>query len=291
MIIGSTPIGSVPPLARRLLMVTAWGLGLLGACAGCRVPSGVRTGDRYARGLVLVLPGIEGRSVWNRNIALGLDEGGVSSAIEVYDWTTGVPGTFVYNLANLERNRRQARGLADRILAHRERYPGNPVHLIGHSGGGGIAVLALEALPPGRQIDQAIVLAPALSPEYDLSTALRRTRYGICNFYSTRDVSFLKVGTSLFGPVDRDFGVSAGAVGFKPPDGLSEADRALYASRLRQVRWEPRLKEVGASGSHLGWASRQFAREYLAPLIKQNEAARPLPEAYFERRSASATDR
>jgi len=231
---------------------------------------------------VFVLPGIEGRSVWNRDIALGLDEGGVTSAIEVYDWTTGVPGTFVYNLADLERNRRQARGLADRILAYRDRYPGSPVHLVGHSAGGGIAVLALEALPPGRQIDQAILLAPALSPDYDLSTALRRTRYGICNFYSTRDVSFLKLGTSLFGPIDRAFGMSAGAVAFRTPDGLNEADRALYATRLRQVRWNPRMKEVGASGSHLGWASRKFAGEYLAPLIRQNEAARPVPAAYFK---------
>ncbi len=290
MVVGLTPIGCVPVFSRRWV-VAVWALCLLVACAGCQTLPGVRTGDRYARGVVFVLPGIEGRSVWNRNIALGLDEGGVSSAIEVYDWTTGVPGTFVYNLANLERNRRQARGLSDRIVAYRDRYPGRPVHLIGHSGGGGIAVLALEALPPGRQIDQAILLAPALSPDYDLSIALRRTRYGICNFYSTRDVSFLKVGTSLFGPVDRDFGVSAGATGFDPPDGLSEADRALYANRLRQVRWSPRMKEVGADGSHLGWASRQFAREYLAPLIKQSEAARPLPAAYFKRRSASATDR
>jgi pimeloyl-ACP methyl ester carboxylesterase len=280
----------LPMLARRLLLAAAWTPAVLAACAGCRVPPGARTGDRYARGIVFVLPGIEGRSVWNRNIARGLDEGGVSSAIEVYDWTTGVPGTFVYNLANLDRNRREARKLADRILAHRHRYPGSPVHLIGHSGGGGIVVLALEALPPGRQIDQAILLAPALSPDYDLSMALRRTRYGICNFYSTRDVSFLKVGTSLFGPVDRDYGVSAGATGFSPPDDLSEADRVLYATRLRQVRWSPRLREVGASGSHLGWASRQFAREYLAPLIKQNEAARPMPEAYFGRRPTSATD-
>ncbi|MFQ5805205.1 MAG: alpha/beta fold hydrolase [Phycisphaerae bacterium] len=282
MIFGFMQIAFVPVFRRRLSAATACALCGLIACAGCRVPQSVRTSDRYARGVVFILPGIEGRSVWNRNIALGLDEGGVGSAIEVYDWTSGLPGTFVYNLANLERNRRQARRLADRILAYRDRYPGSPVHLLGHSAGGGIAVLALEALPPGRQIDQAILLAPALSPDHDLSTALRRTRHGICNFYSTRDVSFLRVGTSLFGPVDRDFGTSAGAVGFKLPDGLSEADRELYAARLRQVRWNPRMKEVGASGSHLGWASRKFASDYLAPLIQHNEAARPLPAAYFK---------
>jgi pimeloyl-ACP methyl ester carboxylesterase len=281
MIIGSAQVASIGVFLRRFAAAMAVGLCLLIASTGCRAPRSIRTADRYTRGVVFVLPGIEGRSVWNRNIALGLDEGGVASAIEVYDWTTGVPGTFVYNLANLDRNRQEARKLADRILAYRDRYPGSPVHVIGHSAGGGIAVLALEALPPGRQIDMAILLAPALSPDYDLSTALRRTRYGICSFYSTRDVSFLKVGTSLFGPVDRNFGASAGAVGFSPPDGLNESDRALYASRLRQVRWNPRMREVGVDGTHLGWASRTFASEYLAPLIKQHEAARPLPAADF----------
>jgi len=243
--------------------------------AGCRLPDHMRTSRRYAHGLVLVLPGIEGRSFLNRNIALGLDDGGVRSAIEVYDWTLGVPGTFVWNLADIERNRREAKRVADAILAYRRRYPGAPVHLIGHSGGGGIAVLALEALPPGQQVTLAILLAPALSPDYDLTPALRHTQHGICNFYSTRDVSFLKVGTSLFGRIEREYGVSAGAVGFNVPDGLGEAQRALYAARLRQVRWTPALKAAGADGTHLGWASRQFAREHLAPLIRQGEVGRP----------------
>jgi pimeloyl-ACP methyl ester carboxylesterase len=273
------------PASRRARL---WRCGMLAAlcvvftCAGCRVPRRIRTQDRYAHGIVFVLPGVEGTSVWNRNIAVGLDEGGVSSAITVYDWTVGFPGGFVFNLTNLQRNRRQAEKLAERILEYRERHPGRPVHLVGHSGGGGIALLALEALPPGRQIDMTILLAPAVSVDYDLSTALRRTRAGICSFYSRRDISFLTVGTSLLGPIDREFGVSAGAAGFRPPDRLSEAGRELYARRLRQVRWSPRMREVGASGTHLGWASRKFAREYLAPLIRQNEAARPLPAAYFE---------
>jgi len=272
----------MPRAAPGSLYVAMAGVLLLMPCVGCRASQRPQAVDRYARGIVIILPGIEGRSVWNRNIARGLDEGGVTSAITVDDWTARLPGSFVYNLTNLQRNQSQANRIAERVLAYREQHPGSPVHMIGHSGGGGIAILALEALPPGRQIDMAILLAPALSPDYDLSTALRRTRFGICNFHSTRDVSFLKVGTSLFGPIDRDFGVSAGAVGFHEPEGLSEADRQLYAGRLRQVRWNPNMKEVGADGTHLGWASRKFAREYLAPLIRHNEAARPLPAEHFK---------
>lgn len=265
--------------ARRGVAVRLGLLVLVLGAAGCSIPERLRTPERYTRGVVYVLPGIEGPSVWSRRIALGLDEGGVTSAIEIFDWTTKLPGGFWINLTFLERNLEQARRLADRIVEYRERYPGAPVHLVGHSGGAGVAVLALEALPPGRQIDMALLLAPAISPDYNLVDALRRARDGVVNFYSKRDVGFLRVGTTLLGAVDRKHGSSAGAVGFETPGRLAPADRALYANRLKQVRWDPRLRSKGASGTHMGWASREFARETLAPLIQRNEAARALTTA------------
>ena len=246
---------------------------------GCRLPERLCSPERYEHGVVFALPGIEGPGFWIRDIALGLDEGGVAEAIEVYDWTNDLPGGFIINLADLNRNRRRARQLAQRIIEYQNHYPGRPVHLVGHSGGAGVAVLTLEALPPGREIESAILLAPALSPACDLTVALRRARCGIYNLYSSRDVSLLRVGTSLLGPIDRKFGVAAGAVGFRMPDGLPEADRVLYAERLRQVPWNPGMKALGADGSHLGWASRKFAREYLAPIIRNSDAACPPTES------------
>lgn len=274
---------------RFILLLGALSLALT-VVSGCQSMRPMNAEGRYRRGVVFILPGIEGRSAWNRNIARGLEEGGVTSAIEIYDWTSGVPGNYVGNLTDIERNLREARLLAQRIVEYRREHPGGPVHLIGHSGGGGLAVLALEALPPGRQIDMAILLAPALSPAHNLATALRRTRLGLINLYSHRDVTLLKVGTSLFGPIDRDYGAAAGAVGFETPENLSEADRELYAKRLRQTPWGPGLKKFGADGSHLGWASRRFAREYLAPLIAENEAARPAPAGGRRDSTRSPTD-
>lgn len=245
---------------------------LLLTATGCTPPSYVRAEYRYQHGLVYVLPGIEGQSVLNKNIVIGLDEGGVRSAIEIYDWTYGIPGSTVMNLVDIDRNRNEAARLAARIVEYRDRYPGKPVHLIGHSGGGAVAILTLEALPPGRQIDMAILLAPALSPEYDLSVALRRTGHGIQNYYSENDIGFLMLGTTVFGTADRAHGVSAGAVGFRLPTEASDGTRQVYREKLRQVEWDPRLKRVGASGSHIGWASETFARDYLAPRIVRNEA-------------------
>lgn len=234
--------------------------------AGCRSGE-VRRSGRYDEGLVIILPGIEGESRLNRNIAAGLADGGILSAIEIHDWSAGRFLTWFVNLAYEPRNRRIAEELASRIVAYQRQHPGKPVYLIGHSGGGGIAVFVLEALPPGRQVTSAMLLAPALSPTYDLRRALRRTRHGIWNFYSEHDVGFLKVGTTIFGTVDREHASAAGATGFREPPGMGPEGRELYRTRLHQVKYTPRMAKAGHGGGHTGWASRDFAAQWLAPLL------------------------
>lgn len=244
---------------------------------GCGVPSALRLPRRMEFGQVLVLPGIEGGTVLCRNIALGLNDGGVKSAIQTYDWTVGVPGAFVVNLMYRSRNQRVAQQLADAIVEYHRGRPGRPIHLVGHSGGAGILVFALELLPADLQIDSAILLAPALSPDYDLTAALRHIRFGLINFYSQRDVGFLKAGTTVFGSIDREHGVSAGAVGFSPPAHLQPEDRRLYTAKLRNIGWNDRMRQYGASGSHIGWAGRTFSRRYVAPIVTRNESRYSAP--------------
>lgn len=235
--------------------------------------------DRYARGLVVILPGIEGRSIWNTNIADGLERGGVSVGIEIYDWSVPLPLGVVVNVADLERNRRKARQLAERIAEYGEDFPGRPVFLIGHSAGAGLAVLTLEALPADRRIAGAILLAAAVSPEHDLTEALRRTQAGIWSFYSRRDVGFLGLGTRFFGTVDRRYGSAAGAVGFKEPAGLDEAERRFYREKLHQVKYSRQMARSGHPGTHTGWANSRFVRDWLAPLVLKamNRGPEPTP--------------
>lgn len=236
-------------------------------CGGCG-PSNLRTPERLERGYVIVLPGIEGRSHLNYNVAKGLADGGVPAAIEIHDWTLG--GSFLTAVPSLRaegHNRKEAREIAAKIVRYQDRHPGRPVHLIGHSGGGGVAVFSLESLPPDRQVTSAILLAPALSPDYDLRGALRHAQQGIYNFYSPYDVGFLKLGTSMAGTVDGQFTRSAGAVGFTMPWGLSQEDRRIYASLLHQQRYLSKMAESGNSGGHTGWSNRTFVAQWLAPLI------------------------
>jgi alpha-beta hydrolase superfamily lysophospholipase len=97
------------------------------------------------KGIVIILPGIEGRSFMNENLARGLNEGGVGMGIEIYEW--GTPGAMLINIADYERNKEEAQRLAEHIRAYRHGHPGAAIHVVGHSGGGGLAVLAVERLP------------------------------------------------------------------------------------------------------------------------------------------------
>lgn len=240
-------------------------------CGGCNPPSRLRTQARYEQGLVIILPGIEGKSPANVSIAKGLDDGGVRCAIEVYDWTTGA-ALFGVNLRYLERNKREARYIADRIMAYQDRYPGRPVHLIGHSGGGGVTILALEALPVNRQVTGAVLLAAAVAPEYDLRRALRRVDRAIYNYYSPYDVGFLKLGTTIMGTIEGRHTTAAGVRGFRIPWGLDDEGRLLYSERLRQQRYTSNMARSGHAGGHFGWADRRFVAEWLAPIIRANNA-------------------
>jgi pimeloyl-ACP methyl ester carboxylesterase len=239
---------------------------LLPMVSGCG-PVRVLTASRLERGYVVILPGIEGTSYLNADIAKGLIDGGWPGAVEVYDWTAGTVLLFPVNLRALDRNKHEAERIARKITEYQGRHPGRPVYIIGHSGGGGVAVLALEALPPERQITSAILLAPAISPDYNLCRALRRTSQGIWNFYSHYDIGFLQAGTTVMGTIDGRHTSAAGAVGFEMPAGLDDEDRRLYATRLRQQAYSRKMAHSGNEGSHTGWADRQFVADWLCPLI------------------------
>lgn len=230
---------------------------------------------RLRCGLILVLPGIEGEGFLNHDIAHGLHDAHVPDAIEIFDWTRGRHRMF-HNLMGLARNRQQAALLAQRIRDYQQQYPGSPVHLVGHSGGTGIVAMALEQLDAKQPITAAVMLASALSPDYDLSAALQRTTYGICSLYSPHDFFYLGFGTSTFGTIDRKMRLAAGKVGFAVPQGLRPADAELYRTKLHQVIWRPEWLHSRHGGGHLGWANRHFCREWLSRIILGHRAGKPI---------------
>jgi pimeloyl-ACP methyl ester carboxylesterase len=228
--------------------------------------------ERLDHGYTLVLPGVSGDHPTDHGVVTGLKDANVSSAIEFFDWTTGTNRPF-YHLCGIERNRIQARNIASKIVNYQERYPGRPVHLIGYSGGGGVAVLALEALSPDRRVTSAILLAPSLARDYDLRLAMSRTEHGIHNYYSRLDVPVLMVVCTAAGNTDGHHKLPAGAVGFDVPKKLDAAERKVYQERLQQHEYKLSMLVDGHIGGHLGWAAPTFVARHVAPLIGRSDAA------------------
>ena len=253
-------------LGRTRVGLEVWaGLILAVSAVGCSSSKrDFATPDRLEAGLVVSLDGVGGYNWGPRWLRAGLDEAGVKPAIVIYDWSKGPTGLFVGDLVAKDRNQAAANELAQRVATYVSAMPNRPVTLIGHSGGAAVVVWALEALPPHCQVERAILLAPALSTEYDLTKALKAVHSRLYVMYSQADVGLMGAGTAVFGTMDRQHAVSAGMVGFKVP---VEADVDEYA-KVRQVGWTLGLVKMGHLGGHMGWTSIRFAREFLAPIIQ-----------------------
>lgn len=204
----------------------------------------------------IVLPGIEGVSLCTRSMVVGVQHACPGASVEVFDWTTGKWFRMLEHLCDLERNRATACLLADHVRRHGAVHPGQPIVLVGHSGGGALIVMALELLPADCQVHQAILIAPGLAPDYNLAAALVHAEHGIDVYHSPLDCMVIGVGTVCMGTIDRRRKLSAGMVGFRLPPGLDEPGQMLYRCRLRQHRYRPGMP--GCLGGHFSCTSSRF---------------------------------
>ncbi|MFQ5589963.1 MAG: hypothetical protein ACE5HE_02260 [Phycisphaerae bacterium] len=218
------------------------------------------------RDVLFVLDGVGRFQVAPLTVRRIIRKKGIPMASVLYDWQFGITGEIWTDLMWRRRNRLMAAKLARRLLAFRRAYPHATIHVLAFSGGAGIALFACEQLR-GRHVVETMVLAcPAVSPDYDLTAALRCvTRcYALV---SPRDRFILGLGTRIFGTTDRRFTASAGYVGFRRPRRLSPEAAALYA-RMRQIAWTPALRDLGHHGGHTGWVSERFLARHLFPMLR-----------------------
>jgi pimeloyl-ACP methyl ester carboxylesterase len=207
------------------------------------------------RGYVLMLPGVENYAWTMAGTARGLRDAGIDRAININQWGDRPFGMFL-NLKHYAENREKALQIADTLVHYRREYPAAPITLVGYSGGGGMAIFVAEVLPNDVMLDRIILLAPAISPGYDLSKALAQSRRGVVNYFSPSDDIMLGWGTRTYGTMDRVFCDAAGRVGFTTED-----------DRIVQFRWRQEWRELQNDGGHTGWAARAWARQVLAPQI------------------------
>jgi hypothetical protein len=223
------------------------------------------------RGLVLVVDGVGGLDLCGTGLRFVAGAERLPCAIEVVRWGHGV-GRWFADLTNVTNRDRQATLLAEAVRRFQANRPGDLVFLVGKSGGSGVVVKALEKLEP-ETVERVVLLAPALSPGYDLTGALRAVRREVVVFWSPLDVIILGAGTRLFGTIDRVRSVGAGMVGFVVPGPDDPDDEKIrqYA-KLRQIRWRPRMASSGYLGGHFGPDNPRFLRKYVVPLLRAGDA-------------------
>jgi hypothetical protein len=282
------------PRAGRLApAVFAALLAAAGGCAGLPAadspeavaPGGDCCAERLSHGKIFVLDGVGGFRFSAPFVRDGCRDAGLPHAVEDFYWSLGW-GRVLADLSDVEHHRAAAARLVHRIREYRRDYPGRPVHLIGFSGGTGLAVYALEMLEEGETVAGAVLCASALSPDYDLSRALSRTDGGIVAVTSGMDWLVLGAGTWLFGTMDRRNEAAAGLTGFNLP---AEGTPAASAYRgLRQFRWGPGLIGKGYIGGHLSSCSSAFVEHTVAGWIREADAAAAVARAAAARRSVTA---
>jgi pimeloyl-ACP methyl ester carboxylesterase len=225
---------------------------------------------RLEHGLIIILPGIEGCSSVNDSIARGLVAGQLSHAIQIIDWRRFRPWNPLH-LAMQRHNRTQARAIAELIVRYQCDFPGQPVHLIGHSAGAGMALFVLEHLSEDQAVTSVTLLSAAVSRRFDVERLLDRTTAGIWNFYSPLDLPTVGIGTMLFGTMDRRHAVSAGALGFqtKHHNLMSSEDPQQQHPRLNQIPYQKGMAKSWNFGGHFGSTNAVLVRDNIVPICRR----------------------
>jgi len=221
------------------------------------------TPQQEQRGLLWLISGV-GAGDWPLKWAYAaFRDAGVSGAIRIFRWQR--PGCGPLNVVFHRDNRRRAARLAEEIVQRARLNPAAAVDLVGYSGGGGLALFALEALPDDVRVRNVVLCQPAVSPTYDLTTALKRVRGQTICYRAPGDWLILGLGTLLFGTLDRRHCIAAGNVGFRLERAI--ADPTLCA-RFRQRAWRlEALRGGGHWGGHLGTLGYRWNRRYVAPYL------------------------
>jgi hypothetical protein len=217
-------------------------------------------------GLVIIVEGIGGLDMIGKSANHSFKQAGLPHEVYHFHWTHGT-GKFLKDLQDTQHILKKADELAAFIKDYRAKNPNRPIYIVAKSAGTGLVLFTLQKLP-ANSVERVVLLSAAVSPTYDLRTALRATRREIVSFHSRNDRAILSLGTSTFGTVDRYYGQAAGLTGFIVPGALSEPDRQLYM-HLIQVPFTARMLREGVStGTHHSTSMPWFVSSEVVPWLR-----------------------
>jgi pimeloyl-ACP methyl ester carboxylesterase len=211
--------------------------------------------------LVFVANGVSGSTVvsdhlmeLNSDLHLGL-------RIQMVPWTRH--NSHFHDLTDCEAQLAAADRIARSIGVIRKDAPNAQIVLIGHSAGARVALAAAEMSAP-KSVDRIILLHPAISSHHDLSLALKASKNGIDNFYSTMDCILDNAEKHPWTAATIN-GPAAGRVGFQPASSDKKEIEAFHCN-VRQYAWS--LDYCG-SGGHFAWTLRHNMKKVVVPLLFQ----------------------
>lgn len=207
-----------------------------------------------APGRLIILPGIHNTRFHLAGFARRASSQLPNVDVEIRRW--GLPFLGLHNLRARERNRETAARLAAEIAAWRREHPDELLYLVGYSGGGGLAALTIESLPGDVRVDRLILVAPAVSADYDFARELLpHVGDYVVNFSSEKDLQ-VGLGTRMFGTID---GIKSRSAGFAGFTGAHE--------RIVEWRWSPADRHVGHHGNHVSYLGRRWQESVLLPAL------------------------
>jgi len=241
---------------------------------GCASSSKQKT-DPPSRGIVYFLDGAGGNGLitnWSPGVKQGLSQAGFHGDFKSFPWETGL-GALADQAETVEYKRQKASALAKQIREYSEKYPTEPIHLIGLSAGTAVTIFALESLPDNCSVDTVVLLGSSVNANYNLTRALKHVKKGFYVFTSERD-EVLRNLVPLTGTADRQYVGDhiAGLQGFYPPSGAPDETRHLYG-KVTNIHWVPEFAQADNWGGHTDGTNSPFVKKYVAPLLSVETAS------------------
>ena len=251
----------------RLVIMTMCVAALLSS--GCQKPNYELLGQVGPDGFALLFPGVINTGWQLARTAKNVRTLRPELTVRVHPW--GPAMLSIPNLLAEERNREDARRLADDIATFRRKNPEADIYLFGYSGGGGFAVFVVESLPDDVMIDRLMLMAPAVSDTYPIETKVLPHVREFMVVYASKHDKQLGWGTRLMGNMDGRTSGCAGYTGFQ-----------CEHPKLVQVPWRAAMLKQLHFGNHLSYLSPLWQSRYVMPAFETNVDVAALRQRFFE---------
>jgi len=229
---------------------------LVSAAGGCQSNAPLE-----GQNLVVIVPGCAGDGFWYNDLRQSVAATQPARTVRTFEWGMPLP-LYMLNLQDQKIHSNAEKALARAIKSWRDRYPSGHVTLVGHSAGCGVILGSLSRIDKTVGVENVVLLAPSISPNYPVGPALRQIAGKLHLFFSDADRLWLGWRTSTFGTYDSVRSEAAGKIGLA----LADLDPAMRA-KIVQHGYEREYAELGNGGGHFGSLGRRFDEKVVAPLL------------------------